>query len=35
MIDTMTVNTIVGRSPGIVTYRNCCHFDAPSIAAAS
>ena len=35
IVDTTMVNTIVARSPGIVTYRSCCQRDAPSVTAAS
>ena len=35
IVETTTVNRIVGRRPGSVTCRNCCQRFAPSIAAAS
>lgn len=35
IVETMTVKTIVGRRPGSVTWRNCCHRLAPSSEAAS
>ena len=35
IVETMTVKMIVGRSIGTVTFQNCFHPLAPSIAAAS
>ena len=35
MVEMMMVNTMAGRTPGMVMRRNCCQRLAPSIAAAS
>lgn len=35
MVDMMTLNTMMGRSDGIVRCRNCCQLEAPSTEAAS